>query len=233
MSNIDNLIKACQNNNKEDMSNILNDKILPNNESLKSLFHKYINYYYNNNNNDDDNNDNNDNYDLESLKKKYSKLYEIKSEIKEQCINLLQMFGYVPSKNDVLLTIYFKVKISNIEISYFNDDVFLQKMKMVCDYVSFFPYDQIKPDESSLINILNTKKVRLVFVKNFIKKYNIIPTILSLKTACKHLQNQAIVNYLITTYNIEPDFDCILSSPNTDKQIFMMVKFLKDKYEKI
>jgi hypothetical protein len=184
---VENLNYACLHHNINAVKYMLNNKVLANSQSIENL--------------------------LVQKKKLFPHVInDVMIKSIETILELLCDFGnYILTKNDILLLTTEKITVNTKFISkdYFNDNEFVEKMKNLCDEILFFPYN-FKPGKKSLISYINKGNPTLSSIKTYIKNNKITPDVETLRELCKSYKNSSKIEYIMNTYKIDLDTECLL-----------------------
>lgn len=110
-------------------------------------------------------------------------------------MNLLFLYGYEPTYDDIKFSIKNKVELPNLDRFKIRLDTIIANY---CHQYNFYPnYDFEKTDEKlyELQSLCNKKKLNKI--KNYIEKQNIGPDQMCIKNACGIKNNFEMINYLI------------------------------------
>jgi hypothetical protein len=220
---------ACKSKNIKIIKNVLDTKIVPNN----NIFEKVLKFNYNENERFDENNSskfkifdvNNENeiflyseVDQYFSKKDKHPLLIRKIKRSDFCSNqnliqLLEKYGISYTKNDYLLSINYKILLTPINLDMnITDDKFREEFLNVCSENSYYPYfdnnKYPKPDKICLYRECN-KKNNLKMIKQLTD--NVIePDIECLRIVSSlNYNNLNTIKFFIEKKNIKPDFLCI------------------------
>lgn len=183
------LLNACKSNNISIIKFILENKIIPTKECFNAIFEntdtKEKVYRYRYRSNLSKNNDNSNKSDI---------------------IDLLNVYGYKITYDDVVLATRNKVVINNFEtLGIKMDDKFLE----ICSENSFYPYQLNGLKPSSVCLQKECSKVGNIQVIKKLISSGITPDIECLRNACKHKNNLQTIKLLIEKGKLDPDLDCI------------------------
>lgn len=186
---------------------ILNNKIVPDNNSMNNLLVKWIKKYQN-------------------IQNHYS------LELRELIANLFVKYGYSIEKNDVINLAKIGGEFNLIPENILNDKVLLKKLDTLFSttglylYYKYFPINVLK--SYLWKNYYNSYDITLltkIFAEN-----NIIFDIEILKLFCSFDVDSKIINHFCKKFKIEPTLECLLSChklPNTAN--FLIKKMIKIK----
>jgi hypothetical protein len=230
---------ACKSYNIQNISFILNNKILPNKKSIeicinihqilnslsnlpstKELFKKEYYQQYKILKFDDNDNDvflyceidkfnNTSNYQNPLLLRKINQKSFV--EIKE-ILKLFEKYGYIYTNDDLLIAIQNRIHFDNFNFDNFNDTRFLNQYINTCRKNSYYPYLTNKkyPKPNKLCLYNECKKNgNTKLIKRLCEDCSIDPDIECLKLACSVDNNMFTIKYLIEKKNISPNIDCI------------------------
>jgi hypothetical protein len=237
------LTKACLTLNVEEIIYALNQKITPDSTHIDCIC-KYI---------DKNEEYKNTEYDF------CCKLISVSYENIDKVFNLFEQAGYVFTHDDAIRFANFRILVplnkslvitpdflGKFTINWYNYKFDNRYYGYNCSesYIAEFPYYDKK--YISLISDEDKKKILLLFFtkrnnrsvpgisecKKFIKLYGVKPDIDVLKFIVKNPGQHALVKYLMTEFNIIPDFECLSSCPSNNTQTNYIIDAMKDHYVK-
>ncbi len=172
-------------------------------------------------------------------------LSKSKNNDKIEILECFYHFGYVPSKNDILLMAIYGIESSRFEKSYLDDKEFVSKLDDIFSanmvylygikaslkaFKKFLESSYYGEDSVQIFSFRKKKKCQsLSKVKKFIEDNNIQPDLECLKIVCGLPLSGDVIRYFIEELKIEPDFDCISSCYHADKTIKYLVDKVKNK----
>jgi hypothetical protein len=127
------------------------------------------------------------------------------------CIKLIINFGYVLSKDDLLLMLKNNMNPEEkmINNDYCKDADFYSQAQIKKKKKNMFPNNfNIKPNVFALVELVK-KSAKIAEIKKFIKDNKIVPTIECLREACKHKAYSAVIKYFTETHGLKPDIECM------------------------
>jgi hypothetical protein len=184
--------------------------------------------------------------DEQTIKNVLEKVNENNINHKKDVLNMFNHFGYIPSKNDILLMAKYNIESIRFTESFLDDENFKKEIDDIFYETGYFMYG-IKPSLKYFKKFLKSSKYNenakdnycyghkslkcpnLSKVKKFVEDNNIIPDLECLKIVCGLPLSGDVVRYFIEELKIEPDFDCISSCHHADKTIKYLVDLFKNK----
>lgn len=182
-SNDDKLTVACRNANIKEIDRLLNEKVLPTEQSFAGIIQ----------------------YAVES-----GWSIDMHEDMVQLMIKKFVYYGYVVTKQNIIDLIEYGIEIENVEKEYFDDDKFMNELTRRCNENEFFPYG-VKRNVTALKNLLR-QTTSLKTVKEFIKQNNIVPDDECLDIVCSHgLGSVPLIKLFVEEYKLNVKFSHLFS----------------------
>ena len=188
--NTDVLESACETCDVEIIKFVLDNKIVPNNKCFTAIIGA------------DDNNNNYSPY----RRKSYKTICKSTTSNKSNCIDLLKIYGYKITYDDIVEATKKQIEIINFASLGIKLD---EKFMEICADCGFYPYkvDGLKPTITCLQKECK-KSGNLTTIRELVKG-GVTPDIQCLKYACQHKSNLQTIKFLIEKGNLVPDIECL------------------------